>query len=126
MATITGLHLQYRLWIADMNANIDVLRILNDYLKDDTITNESDTAALNSINTFKDKFLNLRNELDELRHEMHLNKMKLASLKNEQDQPIKEIETTIGHKALKERYNNFSETFIKIKNEFQKFENARQ
>ena len=34
MASIMTLHLEYRLWIAEMNADINVLRIFDDYLKE--------------------------------------------------------------------------------------------
>lgn len=123
MATITGLHLQYRLWIADLNADIDVLRILNDYIADKS-AKKNDADKMNRINYFKDEFLKLRKEMDELRHEMHLNKMKLASLAKESNPSIETIEDSINHQALKERYDAFRKSFSKIKKEYQAFENA--
>ncbi|MEO8712371.1 MAG: hypothetical protein ABI405_09630 [Parafilimonas sp.] len=124
MATVTALHLQYRLWIADMNADIDVMRILNDYLIS-SIAQEDDGDTLKRNNEFKEKFSNLRIELDAIRHEMHLNKMKLASVNKEQNQSVKIIENEIGHKALKERYTLFKETFSKTKAAFQKFQHDK-
>ena len=123
MATISGLHLQYRLWIADINADITVLRILNDYMVDKSAKNkDADTA--HRINYFKEAFSKLRKEMDELRHEMHLNKMKLASLAKDSSQSINTIEDSINHKTLKERYEAFRESFNNTKKEYQDFENA--
>ena len=123
MATISGLHLQYRLWIADINADITVLRILNDYMVDKSAKNK-DADTTHRINYFKEAFSKLRKEMDELRHEMHLNKMKLASLAKDSSQSINTIEDSINHKTLKERYEAFRESFNNTKKEYQDFENA--
>jgi hypothetical protein len=123
VATVSGLHLQYRLWIADMNADITVLRILNDYLVEKSAKNK-DADVVQRINYFKDAFLKLRKEMDDLRHEMHLNKMKLASLGKDPNQSIGSIENSIDHKALKERYEAFRKSFDNTKKEYQDFENT--
>jgi hypothetical protein len=123
VATVSGLHLQYRLWIADMNADITVLRILNDYLVEKS-AKKNDAAIVQRINYFKDAFLKLRKEMDDLRHEMHLNKMKLASLGKDLNQSISTIENSINHTALKERYEVFRKSFDNTKKEYQDFENA--
>ena len=120
MATISGLHLQYRLWIADINADITVLRILNDYMVDKSAKNkDADTA--HRINYFKEAFSKLRKEMDELRHEMHLNKMNLAASGKTQNESAENIEEAIHHQEVKERYNAFRKTFDKTKKEFQQF-----
>jgi len=121
MKTIPGLHLQYRLWIADMNANIDVLRILNDYVEDKIAADKSE-ATMQRIQHFKNVFVNLRSEMDELRHEMHLNKMQLGALPKNTKQSVNAIKKTIHHKTLQQRYTLFKKSFLKIKKEFQDFE----
>lgn len=119
MTSIMNLHLAYRLWIAEMNADINVLRIFDDYLKELTVKNNS--SALKGIENFKGQFLNLRKEIDELRHEMHLNKMELAASGKTQIEPIEDIEKEIHHKEIEERYNAFRKVFDKAKKEFQQF-----
>jgi chromosome segregation ATPase len=123
VATISGLHLQYRLWIADINSDITVLRILNDYMIDKSAKNK-DADTVQRISYFKEAFSKLRKEMDELRHEMHLNKMKLASLVKDPGQSINTIEDSINHTALKERYEAFRGSFNNTKKEYQDFENA--
>ena len=121
MASIMTLHLEYRLWIAEMNADINVLRIFDDYLNEITAKkNSNDTSK--RIENYKQQFLHLRKEIDELRHEMHLNKMKLAATAKTENVSIKDIEKNIGHKEITERCNTFRKNFDKTKNEFQQFE----
>jgi hypothetical protein len=123
MASIMNLHLDYRLWIAEMNADISVLRILDDYLKELTTKNNSG-KALKSIENYKEQFSALRKEIDDLKHEMHLNKMKLAASAKTQNAPGSDIEKAIHHKEMQERYNAFRENFDKTKKEFQQFEGS--
>ena len=121
MTSIMNLHLAYRLWIAEMNADINVLRIFDDYLKELTVKNNS--SALKGIENFKGQFLNLRKEIDELRHEMHLNKMKLAASAKTEN-VINDIEKNIHHKEITARYNAFRKVFDTTKKEFQQFEGS--
>jgi hypothetical protein len=123
MASIMTLHLEYRLWIADLNSDINVLRILDDYLNELTAKNNNDNT-IKSIENYKQQFATLRKEIDELRHEMHLNKMKLAATAKTQNVPIKDIEKNVGHKEITERYNAFRKNFDKTKKEFQQFEGS--
>src|ERR1044072_3917891 len=121
MASVLQLHLQYRLWIAEMNAYIDVLRIFDDYLA--SLKNkESNTDTLKNINNYKTEFLNLRQELDELRHEMHLVKMKLAALAKDPQSPTNGVEEMINHKTNTERQKSFRKKFSTIRKEFNTLE----
>ena len=126
MASIMTLHLEYRLWIAELNADINVLRILDDYLKEIAVQKKGNQAA--SINNYKEQFSELRKEIDELKHEMHLDKMKLAASAKTENVLIKDIEKNIHHKEIAARYNAFRKKFDKTKKEFQQLEgvNATQ
>ena len=120
MASVMGLHLQYRLWIAEMNADINMLRIFDDYLAEIT-TNNNSNEVIKHIENYREQFINLRNQMDELRHEMHLNKMKLAEIAKEPYPSKQDIKITNNYEVLKERYEIFKNDFDKTKNEFQKF-----
>ncbi len=112
-----GLHLEYRLWIAELNADVSVLRIFDDYIADVSTKNTS-KDVLKSISDFKDQFINLRTEMDELRHEMHLNKMKLAAVAKTGETSA-DIEGDIHHKTLEKRYTSFKKNFQIVQNKFQ-------
>ena len=66
-----SLHLRYRLWIAEMNSDIDVLRIFGDYLKE-LVSKGDNPEVKNRIDYFQQQFINLRKDIDELRDEMHI------------------------------------------------------
>jgi hypothetical protein len=119
--SIMGLHLHYRLWISELNQDITVLRIFNDYLQE--IRNKKVEPEVQSrVNNFKLKFDECRNEIDELRHNMHLNKMKLAAESREGVKMSPEEMESDNHHELESRYNAFRKSFDRMKNEFISFE----
>jgi chromosome segregation ATPase len=116
------LHLRYRLWIAEMNYDINVLRIFEDYIKELSGKNEHHEVQA-GIADFKQKFGDIRKEIDELRHEMHLHKMELASISREGKQLDDETYKRGHHDNLKKQYINFRKKMEKLKIEFTGFEN---
>ena len=118
-SSIMGLHLHYRLWISELNQDITVLRIFDDYLEE--ITNKKmDTAVKSTVDNFKHQFVEFRKEIDELRHLMHLNKMKLAA-ESKEGAKISDEEAA-DHAKLESRYVVFRKSFDKSKAEFISFE----
>ncbi len=120
MGSVMRLHLQYRLWIASMNADINVLRIFDDYISW-LETKKNNAEAIKRIDDYKKQCFNLRNELDELRHEMHLIKMKLAAVSRKHGEPTENIKNIIHHKEYKDRYKIFRKKFSKTKKELKKY-----
>lgn len=118
MISINGLHLQYRLWIAELNSDITILRIFDDFLDESIMKNNE---ALKNTENYKHEFAIIRKEMDELRHEMYLNKMKLAAFAKTQNISIKNIESDINHPMLENRYNAFRTKFGGIQKDFQIF-----
>jgi len=112
-----GLHLRYRIWIAEMNADIITLRIFDDYLESIALT-KKDPHHKTVIAAFKKQFVAQRQQIDDLRHEMHLQKMKLAAITREGKAIDKKIYQTDNHAALKKHYAAFRKGFHKMKNEF--------
>ena len=119
--SIMGLHLRYRLWIAEMNLDINVLRIFNDYLEALSLK-KNEPEIKTGIDYFEQKFSLLRKEIDDLRNEMHLLKMKLAAYSREKKPLDYKIYQADNHIASKKRYLAFREIFEKVKKEFGIFE----
>jgi len=64
--SIMGLHLRYRLRIAEMNADINILRIFDDYLKE--LSSKKDKPEVkNKIDYFQKQFTSFRKEIDEVK-----------------------------------------------------------
>lgn len=119
--SVMSLHLRYRLWIAAMNYDINVLRIFNDYLA--ALSSKKEESGVNTgIVHFEQQFPELRKEIDELRNEMHLLKMKLATYAREKKPLDYKTYLADNHTALKKRYLAFREHFEKVKKEFGNFE----
>ena len=121
MASIMGLHLQYRLWIAELNADINALRIFDDYLADIALKNNTDNV-INHIKDYNEQFLSLRSKIDDLKHEMHINKMALAAVAKKANPSLRNIQRDLKHAELRKLYKLFRKTFDRTKRSFQKFE----
>ena len=119
---IMTLHLRYRLWIAEMNFDINVLRIFEDYIQELSHKNEQPEVKT-GIENFKDKFTDIRIEIDELRHEMHLRKMKLAAVSRQGKQLDDETYKAERHDDLMKQYIDFRKKIDRLKIEFTDFEN---
>ncbi len=119
--SIMGLHLRYRLWIAEMNADITILRIFDDYLHE-LATKRTEPEVKRGIEEFEKEFISLRAEIDELRHQMHIHKMSLAAYARE-NKPFDQTAYKNGtHAPLKTRYLSYNKNFKRIQKEFGQFE----
>jgi len=112
--------MRYRLWIAEMNYYINILRILEDYLLELAPKNGA-TEIQDGINRFKDEFVSMRKEIDDQRHEMHILKMKLAAYSREGKTITEETYRSDNHDTLEERFSRFQQTFEQMKKEFESF-----
>ena len=119
--SIMGLHLRYRLWIAELNSDIIILRIFEDYLEE-LMLKKSEPQVETGINLFHQQFISLRKENDELKHEMHLLKMKLAAYSKAGETIDNDTYRADNHEVLKSRYDNFRKVFDKMKIDFGNFE----
>jgi hypothetical protein len=115
-SSIMGLHLCYRLWIAEMNSDITVLRIFDDYIKE--LSRQNEPKVKNKIRYFQQQFVNFRKEIDELRDAMHILKMELAAHARGKKPVDHKAYKTDNHMALKKSYSAFREKFEKVKKEF--------
>lgn len=119
--TIMSLHLRYRIWIAELNFDINILRIFEDYIAEIESIRNGEVVRV-KLNYFEKKFISIRNDIDDLRHEMHLLKMKLSAYFKEMKSFNYTTYQLENHTGLKKRYLNFGKIFNKVKDEFSQFE----
>jgi hypothetical protein len=119
--SLPSLHLRYRLWIAEMNFDLSILRIFDDALNEFQPLIKDETV-LSKLQQFQQQFVEERKTIDELKHEMHLMKMKLAALTRgplqEHDQDYK----SDNHEALEVKFLTFKEGFDQLFAKFRQFE----
>ena len=120
-----GLHFRYRLWIAEMNHEINMLRIFDDYIAEISAKN-NEATVVKVIANFNKQFVELRKEIDDLRHEMHLAKMTLAAASREGSIVKTKDLSYKNHVALRKRYLSYRKSFDKIKKDFVQFEGLGQ
>ena len=61
-----------------MNSHINLIRIFDDYVAE-LSARKNEPVVKKGIEEFKQQFIDLRQSIDELRHEMHMAKMSLAA-----------------------------------------------
>ncbi len=108
-----NLHLQCRLWIADLNGNINILRIYHDYLQElHTKINNPELAE--KIRYVEESFPVLRKDIDELRNELHLLKMKFAGYVRENKIFDNKVYKSTSHAMVQKRFTVFRTMFVKL------------
>lgn len=119
--SIMGLHFRYRLWIAEMNSHINIIRIFDDYIAE--LSSKKNVPAIKEgIDQFKKEFVSLRRQIDDLRHEMHLSKMSLAADSKQTPKTGTKSSSKLNHRELGKRYSEYRKNFERIKKEFGQFE----
>jgi ABC-type transporter MlaC component len=119
--SVMSLHLQYRLWIAELNFDINVLRIFGDYLAELRTKRKEPDVKIKSDH-FENKFQSLRTEIDEIRHEMHISKMKLGANARDAKPFDYKAYNKESHTPLKKRLSDYKAEFKKTNKEFGEFE----
>ncbi|HVZ24478.1 MAG TPA: hypothetical protein VG842_00385 [Sediminibacterium sp.] len=107
-----GLHLQYRVWIAELNHDINILRIFDDCIAE---TKQQQEPAFTH---FQEKFMQMRQEIDALRHMMHLHKTNLAHDARKAGPAAESMEPLDDHSTVQKRYERYRADFIQLMTDF--------
>ena len=118
--SMISLHLRYRIWIAEMNFDINVIRIYKDYLSD-LSANDKLPGVASQVKQFEATLETFRADIDELKNEMHLLKMKLASYTRKQKEFDYPTYKSDDHAALRTGYIDFRKKFESLKSELSMF-----
>jgi|SRR5450432_1441042 hypothetical protein len=119
--SVMSLHLKYRLIIAELNFDINVLRIFADYLTE-LRSKGKEAEVKTKSDYFEKEFYTLRTEIDDIRHEMQMGKMKLGAFSRDTKPFDFKIFNKENHSPLKKRLLAYKNKFKKINKEFEEFE----
>ena len=119
--SVMSLHLKYRLVIAELNFDINVLRIFGDCLTE-LRTKRKETEVKSKGDYFEKEFYSLRSEIDEIRHEMQLVKMELGAFSRETQPFDYKMFNKKYRFPLRKRLLDYKKRFKKIYKEFGEFE----
>ena len=116
-----SLHLKYRLWIAELNFDINVLRIFGDCITE-LRNRRREQEVKTKTDYFENNFQRLRAEIDELRHDMHIGKMKLGAFGRGEKPFDYKLFNSENQAPLKKRLATYKTEFRNINEEFEVFE----
>jgi hypothetical protein len=119
--SVMSLHLRYRLWIAELNFDINVLRIFGDYLNE-LRAKRKEAEVKSRSDYFEKEFTALRAEIDEMRHEMHIAKMNMGEYSRDGKPFDFRKYNKENHSPIKKRLTAYKTYFKKINKEFGEFE----
>lgn len=119
--SILAHHLRYRLWIAELNFYINILRIFDDSIEMRT-TNKQTANDKKKSTHFRQLIIDIRKEIDDLRHEMHLVKMKLAAHAREEKPSLDESLQSSTDQTILKRFSSMQKRFEQLKEDFIRFE----
>lgn len=122
MVGLKSLHLEYRMWIAELNLDINLLRIFNDRLKEMLTEHKAKEIKITSSG-FEKRFNDIRLTIDDLRHRMHIEKMKLAAMTREKTNEDFKINTPENYESIHNDFIAFRIVFNELKSDFLGFEN---
>ena len=119
--SVMSLHLKYRLVIAELNFDINVLRIFGDCLTE-LRTKRKESEVKSKSDYFEKEFYALRMEIDDIRHEMQMVKMNLGAFSRETKPFDFKKFNKENRYPLKKRLLAYKKSFKKIYKEFEEFE----
>lgn len=111
------LHLNYRLFIAQMNSDIEILRIFEDYTKE-IFLKRNEPEVKQSIDYFNKSFINLKKENEEIRNEMHLKKMKLFAFAKQDKKLGRKTFKDDNYAGVLKEFKLYKKKFDRLKKEF--------
>jgi len=115
------LHLEYRLWITELNFDIQLLKVFEDHLAY-IASHNSSKRLLPKIEQFQNQFIRQREVIDELKHDLNISEKQLAAFVRDMAPIGYENERLDNHSELRERFLTFRNLFEDLKIRFRYFE----
>ncbi len=119
---IRNLHLEYSLWIAELNFDIEMIEIFERHLEKILVKNRSKKEVLPQVEHFQNQFIRQQEVIDELKHSLNISEKQLASFTREMADVGYEFERLDNHPHLRDQFLTFRKIFNELKEEFHQFE----
>jgi hypothetical protein len=115
------LHLEYQIWITELNFDIQLLKLFEDHLTFLASRNTS-KSMMPRIEQFQNQFIRQREVIDELKHDLNVSEKQLAAFVRDMLPIGYENERLDNHPELRERFLTFRSLFEDLKIRFRYFE----
>lgn len=115
--SIRSLHLEYRLWINELNFYKEEIKIFERQLENLVIKNPHDGLCA-KVEQFQNKFILQKEVIDHLKHDLNVSEKQLASFVQELSGIGLESIKMDNHTKLRERMATFRKLYTEMKNDF--------
>jgi len=115
------LHIEYQLWIAELNFDIELIKIFESHLSF-IVSHNSSKRLLAHVEQFQNQFIRQREVIDEIKHDLNISEKQLASFVRDMVPIGFENERLDNHSEARERFLVFRDLFEELKNRFRHFE----
>lgn len=115
------LHVEYQFWIAELNFDIEFIKIFEGHLSFIASRNPS-KKLMPRIEQFQNQFIRQREVIDELKHDLNISEKQLAAFIRDMTTVGFENERLDNHSELRERFLTFRNLFDDLKMRFRHFE----
>ncbi len=119
--SVRSLHLEYKVWINELNFAKEEIAIFEKHLEI-LVNRNTDVLVRSKIEHFQNQFIRHCEVVDELKHKLHQSEVQLARFV--QDMSGMGIDTVRmdNHVKLRDEMFRFREIYADLKNEFRRFE----
>jgi hypothetical protein len=115
------LHTEYKLWIVELNFDIELIKIFEDHLASIASRNTA-KKLMPQIEQFQNQLICQREVIDELKHDLNISERQLAAFVRDMVPIGFENERLDNHYGLRERFLTFRNLFEDLKSRFRQFE----
>jgi hypothetical protein len=119
--SIPKLHLEYKLWMNDLNFYKEEINLYERYLADIIHKNTSKETAV-GVEHFQNQFIVQKNVIDYLKHDLNVSEKQLAGFAKELSGLGLDNIKMDNHTKLRERMKTFKTLYEDMKKEFREFE----
>jgi hypothetical protein len=119
--TIPKLHLEYQIWMNELNFYKEEIRIFESHLEM-IIDKLDDVVAKSKVEQFQNRFIREKEVIDELKHKLHVSERQLAFFVKEYSGLGLESIKMDNHGKLRDEMITFRKIYTELKQDFRGFE----
>jgi hypothetical protein len=119
---IKSLHLEYKVWIVELNFYKEMLSIFQSHLETIVSGDPENKEIRPMVEHFQNQFFLQREVIDELKHDLNISEKQLAASTKDMAVVGFEFERLDNHSELREKFLTFRKIFNELKEEFHRFE----
>jgi hypothetical protein len=119
--TIPKLHLEYQIWMNELNFYKEEIRIFESHLEM-IIDKLDDVVAKSKVEQFQNQFIREKEVIDELKHKLHVSERQLAFFVKEYSGLGLESIKMDNHGKLRDEMITFRKIYTELKQDFRGFE----